>query len=276
MPQSRYFILLLTLPLIVLACIVLAAVPIAPGGHEHLFIGIALGTLYGQTTVAAAWTAFGPGRLIWRFPLSLLWLVLILAVFCAGSALRNQPGDIGRIMIVSQCVQWFVSQLPYWTIALVFRLHLRHRSEQGAGGPRGQFGIGQLMIITAIIGVILAIGRILVAYKFFAQSTDPEMPIFFFLLGTAIVVTLPLLCAAFLSRYATFAMLAAVIFIALVTIAEMPLLAATIGNRPGPDIVHLIWINTFTTAWVLAMVLAARWAGYQFGFADDSVGKLAE
>jgi hypothetical protein len=265
--MPRYFILVLTLPLITLACILLAAIPIAPGDSalDHFLIGLVLGTFY----------ALGPGPLILRLPMSVLWVACLLLVFCLGSAVRHQ-GDIGAIMTYSQVAQWVASQIPYWTIALIFRLRLRHWSQQDDEGLRAQFGIGQLMIITAIIGVLLAIGRILVAANFSDLDLDPEMPIFFFLVGTAIIVTLPLVCAAFLSRYAMGAMLAAVIFVVAVTIMELPLLEATIGTRGGPDVMHLIWINTFTTVWVLAMVLAARLAGYQFGFADDSVGEPAK
>lgn len=278
MLQSRYFILLLVLPLHLTACIVLAAVPINPNSNfEHMFIGAILGTLYSQTTIAVAWTALGPGPLAVRLPLSLLWIFVMLAVVGIALDLRGEPAGIGTILAYSQGTQWIVAQLPFWTIAFIFRLRLRHFTDPDQdNAPRGQFGIAQLMIITGIVGVILGLGRILITSNVLRWMPDREMPIFFFLVGVAIVMTIPLVFAAFLSRYAVWAVLVAIVFIVAITIAELPLLEATVGRRGGPDVMHLVWINVFTTAWVLLHVVATRLAGYQFSFADRLIGEFAE
>lgn len=278
MLQSRYLILLLTLPIILLACVVLAVVPIDPNSrYEHLLIGAILGTLYGQTTIAVAWTALGPGPLILRLPMSVLWVLVMLVIVGVAAIVRGPDSDIGLILTYSQCVQWIVSQIPFWTIAWMFRLRLRHFTDRGQDDlPRGQFGIAQLMIVTGIVGVILGVGRIVIASNILRWVGDPDMPIFFFLVGTAIVMTVPLVFAAFLGRYSVWAVLGAIVLIVGITFAEMPLLEVTVGRRGGPDVMHLVWINVFTTGWVLLLVLATRIAGYRFGSGEPLVGEPAK
>jgi hypothetical protein len=35
-----------------------------------------------------------------------------------------------------------------------------------------------------------------------------------------------------------------------------------VGPGGGPDAMHFVWINAFTTMWLLALVLVVRWNGY--------------
>lgn len=274
MIASRYLILLVALPQIALACAVLSLVPLEKhSGYEHLCIGALIGTMFSQTTLAAAWTALGPGPLLLRLPLSILWVAVMLVCLGLGMTFRREPEEaLVSIMAMSLAIQWFFSQIPLWTLVVFFRLRLRPVSElvPDGDGPRRQFGIGQLMVFTGLIGVLLGIGRLVIGSRWFRLNIDDEMPIFLFLVGSAIVVTLPLVFAAFLSRHSVIAMLGALVFIMLVSVAEMPLLDATVGSRGGPDLMHIVYINLFSTAWVLAMTAAVRLSGYRFGAAGES------
>ena len=61
------------------------------------------------------------------------------------------------------------------------------------------------MIFTGLVGVTLGIGRILVGALSNWFSIDGEGPIFVFLAVAAIVMTLPVLLAALLPRWAALA-----------------------------------------------------------------------
>ena len=53
-------------------------------------------------------------------------------------------------------------------------------------------------------------------------------------------------------------------FIGVATAVELPMLnALRIGG--GPGFLDLVWINAFTSAWILALVLLARVSGYRLG-----------
>jgi hypothetical protein len=129
-----------------------------------------------------------------------------------------------------------------------------------------QFGIRQFMIFTAIVSVILGIGRALFPYLPLLGDARGEWPIFLFLAIASIVMTLPLVLAALLPRYALPSVGGVLILIACATFAELPLLNTLLKNRGGPggpDIWHFLWINGFTVGWILAMTGLVRWAGYR-------------
>ena len=75
MNSNRYFVCFPTLALLMIGWIVVA-VSWPDGPNEHLMIGLLLGTLFGHTTFAAAWTALGPAPLILRLPASLATIAL--------------------------------------------------------------------------------------------------------------------------------------------------------------------------------------------------------
>lgn len=263
-----------------LAAVVVAAVlcsaglllAIKPNGREHLAIGLILGIVFGQTNVAAAWVVLGPGPLLWRLPLSLAWFCLLFGCFALNIGLNGGPNS--ELLELGACFfgQWVLVQGPLWLLAIFYGLRLQHetRGEVVAPGAR-QFGLQQLMIFTAIIGVVLGLGRALVLTLLPARAwLGGETVIFIFLAIAAIVTTLPLLISSLLPRWALPATVILLVLIALATLFELPLLRALQMRGPGPDTAHLCWINLFTSAWVLIFTLAARFTGYRLATAGPS------
>jgi hypothetical protein len=265
MIARRHLVYFCSFPLLLLACCLIAVVPVDRGGSviEHLCIGCSIGTMFGVTTIAAAWVALGPGWLAVRLPLSMLMVAAQLAALQTSTWLWHEPGELVELMAVALASQWLSLQLPLAGMALGFGLSLRHCDEPPGALARRQFGIRQLMIFTTIIAALLGIGRIVITNVSFNILNDSEMPIFLFLVGSAVIMTLPLVFASFLARRAWQATLATIAFIPAVTLIESPLLNAA-TTRAGPDIWHLIWINGFTTFWVLALVGVIRACGYHF------------
>jgi hypothetical protein len=254
-----------TLAFIAASCLLLPVVePDGPAG-DYVGIGFLLGTLFGQTNVAAAWVALGPGPLNWRLPLSLMWVGLLVACLAMNVAIHGGPNS--AVFELGACFlgQWLIVQFPLWTLALGYGLRLRHCDDRRAGAApqERQFGLRQLMVFTAVVGVILGVGRaIVIAFVPARAGISGDTYIFIFLAVAAVVMSLPLVIASLLPRLALVATVAGLALMALATFWELPLLNQLKGAGGGPDTLHLVWINLFTAAWVLAFTVIARLHGY--------------
>lgn len=267
MIDARYLILLLLTPLLGLSWLLLAAVePEGPNQLEHFIIGFLLGTMFGQATLASAWAALGPAPLLWRLPLSLGWVAILVIAFLVNISVNNFGGNIEVALILGGCLggQWLLVQMPLWGLALGYGVNLRHRDDPPLAIRERQFGIRQLMILTAIVAVVLGACRwVVTAAMAELQGTNwGEAAVFFMLAAAGIVMTLPLIIAALLPRFAWLATAGVLVLIWLGTWYELPLVNMVGG---GPNIWHLAFINGFQAAWVLAVVGLLRLCGYGIG-----------
>src|SRR5688500_6078532 len=148
MIPPRVRILLTLVPLLGIGWLCLAGID--PDGknrlHEYIGLGHLLGTLFGQTSVLAAWSAFGPLPWYVRLPLAVVWLVLLLVAVVINMTLHGGPEEILLLLFACLVGQWLVMQVPLWALALSYGLALRHRSEidpatENNGPGKLQFGI---------------------------------------------------------------------------------------------------------------------------------------
>lgn len=163
-PASPLPLALTNLFLVLAGCFLLLVITPSGPATNHVAIGLLLGTLFGQINVAAAWGALGPGPLKWRWPLSLAWLGLLLAAFAVNISLHSGPNFSFPELVACFFGQWLLVQMLLWLMALLYALRIRHRQELGLASDRSdrQFGLRQLMLFTAVIGVLLGVGRALV------------------------------------------------------------------------------------------------------------------
>jgi hypothetical protein len=246
---------------------------------EYVGIGYLIGTMFGQATMAAAWTALGPFPLLWRLPLSLGWLATLTASLAANIELFGQSDEIWIVMGACVLSQWIALQVPLWFLAIAYGLQMgyvdastgvRHATKQ-------QFGLRQLMIFTSVVAVILGIGRAVVTQM--APRLDlgsyHEVPIFIFLVVAAVLMTLPLMLAAMLPRFAAIGVVLVLLFVAVATAWELTLLSH-FHRGPGPDTLHFLWINAFTAAWVVSIAFAVRLSGYELVTSSSKTGAPVE
>jgi hypothetical protein len=132
------------------------------------------------------------------------------------------------------------------------------------GRSENQFGIRQLMIITATVAIVLGVSRavVLAIAPTFDGRVGGEAAIFIFLAAAGILMTLPLIVATLLPRLALPASLVILLLIGLGTAWELPLMRA-FQTAPGPDTWHFVWINAVQAAWILAVAGVVRLGGHR-------------
>ena len=240
-----------------------------PRPIEYLSISAFVGTLFGQAALAAVWAALGPLRLRWRLPLSMIWLVVLIAGLGVNMAIHSPGGGdaIEFMAVIGGCLLalWTLMLLPLGSLAVWHGLRIRHRTEPGRPPqPRDrQFGIRQVMIVTAVVGVVLGLGRALIVWLLSQESVrDGEPLIFVFLAIAGVVMMLPLVLAALLPRWAVPASLAVLVLIGLATTWEASLFNLLPRRGGAPDYWHFLLINAFTAFWVLGVITLVRLGGF--------------
>lgn len=229
---------------------------------ENIGLSYIFGATFGHATLAAAWTAFGPGRLIWRLPFSLAWIFLLGVAIGIQVEVNGGPDEAAFVIGGCAFVQWLALQFALWGMRLGFGAHLRHCDDpQAPDAAVWQFGIRQLMIITAIVSVAFGIGRLVVEMYLPSIPGSGMEPFFLFLAVSAIVFSIPLLFAALLERWAV-----AGVLIVLVLIGVGTTLEATLMNQLSIGawfkVYDLLWVNGSTSGLVLAVAAIVRLCRY--------------
>lgn len=240
-----------------------------PKPLEYVTIGLVFGTFFGYSLLAGAWVALGPLALVWRLALSLVWLVLSIGALTINFS-RFGPGADWSVIVYFACAGfgiWLFAQFPLWGLVVGYGLRVRNLRAGGSAHHRQQqqFGIRQLLIVTTIVAVVLGVGRYVVASL--TSRIDLEtgpIVIISFLAIASLVMTLPLLLAALLPRYALPATAIILVLIALGTATELPLLTTlSPAAGGGPHVWHFYGIHGFQCFWVLVVTGVLRWAGYR-------------
>jgi hypothetical protein len=131
---------------------------------RELLIGILLGCAFSQASLAATWMALGPLPLVIRFPGSLLWSGVAAATLIFN-IIRSAPapvpssehwrvaGDFSAAFLVL----WLLVQTPLWIARWVYRFRVEssHQAFHDAERKQLQFGIRQLLIVTAAVAITL-------------------------------------------------------------------------------------------------------------------------
>jgi hypothetical protein len=269
-PDRRWMVALGALGLLAAALVTIVAVKSEPQPTPLVYvtIGAVFGTLFGLATLAGAWAALGPGWLVWRQPLSLVCLAVLVVALGIHYRVHRGPGDFNVLVMFGSGIfaQWIMTQAVLWTIVGGFGVRLTRNSAvlaTGSGSP--QFGIRSLMIVTAVIAVLLGLGRILVPPIIKRIDFGPFV-IIGYLAIAGVLMLIPLLLAALVPRGAWWAVPVVLVLGALATAAELPLLntfRTFAGGGGGPEPGHFIGINSFQAAWALAFAGLVRWGGYR-------------
>jgi len=262
----RYRVFLSAGPLVAIGLLLLALTgPFGPEVPSGVFWGI----MCGQTTAAAAWCAFGPARLAWRLPASLIWITALLAI--DAFTRRHYLGAASHSISVGMEVlgQWLLIQLLLWVLVSARGVQLRYRDDSDTEiEPRTrQFGIRQLMVATAIVGVAFGVGRFVVTSLDIQLDVKSASLVFFVIAN--VIITLPLLVASLLPQRAFPLTVLTLLLVGLVTGWEAPLFLGVTGyDAKG----LLVWSNIAACAWILAMAVVVRLSDYRLGTRASTAG----
>ncbi len=252
-----------------LVCCVIVVFPIRPPGGRHFTLGLAIGSLFGFTILPSIWTVFGPGIPMVRWPLACLMLIAVpLSLsFYAGR-------EIGPI-VLSQIASTVFLFLFAALLRFQFRIRLLKPTEPETM-PHGvvvtQYGIRHLMIITAVIAVLLSVGRVIVP----SLSRFPmnDLPIWVFLAFSSCVICVPILFSLLTLRNSFWPTLSILGLSVLATWNEVSLLASL--KLRGPDFFHFVWINFFTVIPVILTAVGLRRCGYRLVGQSKQITSMVE
>jgi len=177
--------------------------------------------------------------------------------------------------------QWLLIAIPLWLLLTRRGISFRHVGELSPDvrATDQQFGIREILIVTAVTASLLSAIRWLFASLPWApdESMRRGLMIFGYLALCNVFVTLPLLVAPLLRRFAHVSTLIALAFIALITSCEVPAFHQVERNSTNERIVWItLWVMNYVQAmWVLMALGTLRAGGYRLA-AGQTTGPAAK
>ena len=235
-------------------------------GGVHVAV-MMMGMALAIVSIVSAWVPLGPLPLSVRVvaaPLICLVALLLAALLLAASDVDVEP-VIG--ILIAGVAQFVVLQAPYWLFRQWHHLRIVHRGELAAEGlaERLQYSLGQMLLVTTLVAVALAIGRGI--FSLASEGDGPRgsvltLAVFFMLLvGYNLLLAWPLLWAVLATRGIVWRLAAAAVLVALVLVSAYPLCVAVLGSGEGR---WIFWL-TFAPlpAYLLTHLFATRLCGYR-------------
>jgi len=253
-------------------CVVVAILGLGLGSSlELVVLGLIVGTLIGQTALAAAWNALGPLSLKRRLPLSLAWVASLLVAITisyawTGSAvpLLAAAAAFAGILVTP----WLLVQLglSYFVFARGWRL--RNRTDAIPDVKLARNGVPPLLLLVAAIGALLIAGWATISY-FVSEKiygTPREITVQLLVAVPTLLLTVALVLGVLLPRGAVLATTAIVMLWTAATAGVMSILQV-IENSIGPP--GSTWVLAVTNgtiaAWICIVGFFLRLGGYSLG-----------
>jgi hypothetical protein len=239
------------------ACMTLSITGVRGGGNRFL-IGLAVGSCFAFTIVAATWTVLGPGSRKVRIPLaSLLLLAMPTTLFVREG--RNEPVSLLLCELAIFAIVVGTGVLLRRLLRVRLRKSTTVQVEIAETSRTSQYGIRHLMFLTTIVAILLAIGRL--ATPYFIAHSGREFLVFAFLALAVCIICLPIVFSV-LALNRIFVPATITMFLAgWATLGEYNLFQSL--RMSGPDWIDFVWVNTLTFLPVLLASLGLRLCGYR-------------
>jgi hypothetical protein len=272
--QTKFLALAMIAILVACGWLLVGSVP-HPRGPDSLlgmlFIAAVLGTMFGQVSLAAAWSALGPYALIRRLPLSFAWIAAIVLSFGCNIAQGSNSNGLAVLLVYAAALvgQWLLVQAPMWLLITRYGLRIVSAEHQPTTREQSdqQFGIRQIMILTALVAIVLGAGRFLLGGLKADQSfRDWRGVLLFGLLALSnAAIAFPLIAATLRRRNPLPAILGALLLVALATVAELSVVSWLwpSGKPSAHDYWIIALINAFQCPWILTVLLLLRAGGFR-------------
>jgi hypothetical protein len=259
------------------------------GIGNRVINGAIFGTMFSFVTLAAAWVPLGSVTLRARILRSLAMLAgLLAAIVTAATLIRSARGNpvdwqtigiMGGMLAIAILGQWVLAQLPLWGLVWGYNVRVARVGRGGTPSSRigSQFGIRELMTVTAGVAIVLGLGRAAVLTIVESELVQQwpmlkSLSVVIFLAVASVFAVLPLCLAMLMPRGALSAAAVALLLCALATYAEIPLFQL-IENRLAAtqrDVWFFVGMNATQAAWILAFTGMLRLGGYRLTTASAS------
>lgn len=189
------------------------------------FASIGIGFTFATAGLVAVWLAFTSYPLSWRLFFGLPTLIALSAAL--GWYVIRTDGGLPIMMASVACLwgQFIATQSPLWILRGAGGWRLTDEPSEDGLPQKTQFGIGHMMIATAVVGVLLALGRFAASFIIDASVASGHSLEWLLLFATiGLGNTLTTLCVLwfFASRHYWFwLLLAIVLIVAIVAVAEI-------------------------------------------------------
>lgn len=245
------------------------------GPGNTFLVGLIFGTLFQLIVLAAAWGALGPGKLLWRIPLSLVWTWTVGTAFALPVLTERGGAQVALVFLLIATALWAITLAPLWLTAFSFGLQLRYQAESPDAdtAKERQFGIAQLMIFTAFVAVLAAIGKLILSSNLIPDPNRELLTVISVFVVTQILVGLPLIFSGLLQERVALASGIALVLVAIVTFFENLTMSQFVGRGfPPQEFYVLTWANVHSALWVLIFTAVVRGSGYRFGLPQPERG----
>lgn len=249
--------------------------PDVGGFRRSHAIAIVLGCGFAQASVAAAWMALGPLSINVRGPASAVW-ALTASLLLTLNIVVNSPGNgvwEGILLGGTLVGVWLVAQAPLWVARGTYRfqIHLLHEVDQAEIAAELQFGIRQLLVVTAAVGATLGLGRLLIL-GFESEGRwgglgGPRLEMLV-VVGLFVVcnslVAFTVITAALLRRHWLFGLALGLCAANAVTLVEWTLFASLVSGLDKWEALEIVGgMNGLQFSWLLFSLVILRSAGYR-------------
>lgn len=245
---------------------------------QAITTGAFFGSGFAAVSVAGTWAALGPFPVAMRLPCALCWTVMagILAMFnihMASGGDRDAAME-GLVLAAAFLILWLIVQTPLWIARSVYRfkLELPRPTTAASTLSEHQFGIRQLLIVTAVIAAALGAGRLLVlgigSNSISGQARGPDsefLVIIALLLISNSLVAFIVVTGALLPKRSGLAVALGIAVVGGISLVESAVMTLLPGGPPGffQMFVFIGTMNGIQFGWLLASLLLLRAAGYR-------------
>jgi hypothetical protein len=244
--------------------------------------GLLFGTFFGLNGLAGAWMALGFAQWTTRFWQSMALLALTVVGVLINGLLSQMPGSeipaFAAVMGLIALGQYLLIATPLLLLFTRRRLGWRHVQAWSSDEQRAdqQFGIGEMLIVTAGTGLLFGVLRLLVQSGPWTTESSlvRGLLIMGYLAACNVFVTLPLFIAPLLRRFALAATILALASIVVITACEIIAFHAVERNSSNERVVF--WAMNYGQAmWVLLALGTLRAGGYRLAAATSATPTIA-
>jgi hypothetical protein len=232
-----------------------------PQPHVGLF-SLVHGTMFGQTSLAAAWCVLGPFSLARRLPLAGTWLAAIILCFGWNNAYASSAYELNLLLTFAVVLpsQGPLVAVPMSFVAAWFGLRI-DASQSDRERRDHQIGIREALLLTGIVAVVLGAARFRSGGLHEAEILWGDAGVFAFLVVANTILALPLVGAALVRWEWQATLVSSLLIVGIVSgleIAAAFLLAPRAGAIDEDTCWAIILLNIVQGTWIVAVLSLLR------------------